>query len=119
MPDTLWKLDERRVAKTLHGRRTPLSGALSDGTRSDVSAGELYVEVKRRARFAPLDWLQKARFWAQQEGRIGVVVVHVGATQRWVAMLDLRDFQSIAARAGVIPQAQEGERAAAHDAVVR
>jgi len=106
MTDQPWKVDERKVARVLGGKRTPLSGALPGSTRADVQAGELYVEVKRRARFLALAWLQKARFYAAKEGKIGVCVVHVGLTRRWVVMLSLDDFRAICIRAGVIGATQ-------------
>jgi len=106
MTDQPWKVDERKVARVLGGKRTPLSGALPSLTHADVQAGELYVEVKRRARFLALAWLQKARFYAAKEGKIGVCVVHVGLARRWVVLLSLADFRAICARAGVLGAGQ-------------
>lgn len=53
-----WKQTERKVAKKLGGKRTPLSGEASGHTKGDVYKTREYVEVKFKDGDAVYDQLQ-------------------------------------------------------------
>ena len=92
MPDKSWKVLERRIAKELGTKRTPLSGSNSGQTSSDTLSDRYYVEVKYRKKIPFLtvfnDTVEKAR----KEGKKPIVVFHEAGSKRNIVMLDLNDF---------------------------
>jgi hypothetical protein len=70
--DKVWKQAERRVARLLGGRRTPLSGAAGG---ADVATAWVACEVKRRRRLP--QWLEAALIQAERSARPGQLAVAV------------------------------------------
>jgi len=98
MTDKAWKADERKVADVLGGKRIPLSGASEISSKCDVDCSWLLVEVKRRARFSAVRWLDKICESARAEGCIGAVAVHVSGSRDWIIILRLDDFAGLKKR---------------------
>mgnify|MGYP001612835438 CR=1 FL=1 len=96
MPEKAWKVDERKVAKRLNGRRVGLSGGPGSLSKADVLAGRFFVEVKRRARFPGAVWYGKCALEAAHDGRVALLVVHVARSDVWLAVLSLSTLVEIA-----------------------
>lgn len=61
MPDKTWKAMERKVAKTLCGKRIPVSGA-APGFKGDVSHPVFFIECKHGKQIPKtiVSWFRKA-----------------------------------------------------------
>lgn len=96
MSDARFKRAERRVARMLRTRRTPLSGGNSRHTRSDTLHPKLYVEVKL-AKDPPLwdEMLALRRRAARQDRRPLILLTHPDAGTR-LALMDLDDLVELA-----------------------
>ena len=103
MPEKGWKVDERKVAKRLNGRRVGLSGGPGSLSKADVLAGRFFVEVKRRARFPGALWYGECAMKAALEARVPVLVVHVARSDVWLAVLSLSTLVELAKDACWIP----------------
>ncbi|MGA7861680.1 MAG: hypothetical protein WCB19_07465 [Thermoplasmata archaeon] len=84
MSDKAWKQVERRIARYLGTRRTPLSGGNDGRTRSDSLHSSLFIEVKHGKR-AEAIWRSRKRLLrlfedtatkAADERKVPVVVLH-------------------------------------------
>ena len=95
-PEKAWKVDERKVAKRLGGRRVGLSGGPGALSKADVLAGRFYVEVKRRARFPGAVWFGACAMNAALDGRVPLLVVHVARSDVWLAVLSLSTLVELA-----------------------
>lgn len=91
MSNTTWKNVERRVAKTLDGKRTGPTGRQGP----DVVSEWLCVEVKHRARLP--QWLTgtvaKIRSQAGPD-RLGIVVLHERGMRGGIVCMSLHDFKA-------------------------
>ncbi len=95
MANVQWKVDERKVAKAVGGRRIALSGGRGAASKADVLCPGWFIEVKRRVRFSAARWLGAASVKAAAEGRRPVVVIHVAGSNTWLALLSLEDWQAL------------------------
>jgi hypothetical protein len=105
MADTPWKRFERRVAKSLGGKRTGAFGA----SISDVEGTAFSVECKRTKRVTggiQGAWIAQARAQGLVEGRPWVLVVAMVSDRKPVVVCDFAQFVEIAKRAGMIEEEQ-------------
>ena len=109
MPEKAWKVDERKVAKRLNGRRVGLSGGPGSLSKADVLAGRFHVEVKRRARFPGAAWYGKCALEAAVDDRVPLLVVHVARSDIWLAVLSLSTLVEMAENACWIPSREKQE----------
>ena len=85
-----WKAFERRVAKWLRTRRTPLSGMMSGHhTSSDTLHPDIYVECKWTKKAAILTLWEDTRKKAKREGKIPFVAMHQRGTKIEFGLLPL------------------------------
>ena len=110
MPEKAWKVDERKVAKRLNGRRVGLSGGPGSLSKADVLAGRFHVEVKRRARFPGAAWYGKCAMEAALDGRVPLLVVHVARSDIWLAVLSLSTLTELAGDASWILSGEKQKR---------
>ena len=68
-----WKKRERQIAAFFGGKRTPLSGGNSGGTRGDVIHPSLYVEAKLRKKHSVVSLWDDTAKQAKKEGKIPVI----------------------------------------------
>ena len=97
MSNPAWKKRERMVAKSLGGRRIPVTGIDRHG--ADVVTPLLHVQVKhgrRRPAFLG-DWLDGICGTAGDAGKIGIVVWSDNRekAQDAIVMLRLSDFEQL------------------------
>jgi hypothetical protein len=97
MADRVWKRREREVAKTLKGRRIPVTGIDRHG--ADVETPLLSIQVKhgrRRPAFLR-EWLDGICGSAKVNGKVGLVVWtdHREPTPEAVVILKLSDFEAL------------------------
>jgi hypothetical protein len=96
-----WKAFERRVAKSLGGKRT---GAFGDSI-SDVEGTAFSVECKRTVRQTGGilgKWIKQARAQGLVEGRPWILVVGMHDDRKPVVVLDFATFVEIARDAGLV-----------------
>jgi len=79
MPDTAWKVMERRVAALFCGQRNPLSGGTSRHTRGDVIHDALFIECKLSKRNAMITLMHDVETKAKKEGKLPLLALHVKA----------------------------------------
>ena len=92
MSDTAWKRAEREVAKRVGGTRTPLSGSSRLLTSSDVIHPRLYVEVKRRKRYAILTLMEQVEAKAAKEKKIPVLALQLWHKKTRYYLVREQDF---------------------------
>lgn len=88
MPNAPWKQHERRMAKSLGTKRTPLSGGNSGVTRSDTLHKELYIECKSTSRSPTCALFRQTRSLARAENKLCVLALHQKGTHGSVAVID-------------------------------
>lgn len=90
MPDRLWKVIERKIARRLGGRRVPVPGRAG---APDVQHEWLSVEVKLRQKL-PF-WLKRALRQAEaaaRPGQLPLVVLHEKGSRKDLVLLSLDAF---------------------------
>jgi len=92
-----WQKLEQRVCEKLGGRRTPLSGSNSQhGTSADCMGCTVlpgaYVETKYRKSFIHHSLFRAVATKAKNEGRLPLLVTHIGGEQGELVTLRLSDF---------------------------
>jgi len=92
MPNTPWKQHERRIARSLRTRRTPLSGGNSGATRSDTLHPQLYIECKSQARSPVNALFRQVRRLARAENKLPVLALHQKGWPGSVAVVDWDTF---------------------------
>lgn len=110
MADTPWKRFERRVARSLGGKRVGAFGA----AMSDVDGTAFSVECKRTQRITggiQGAWIAQARRQGLVEGKPWILVVAMVNDRAPVVVLDFATFVGIARDAGMIEEDPEDNTA--------
>ena len=89
MPDALWKVKERMVAKQVGGRRYPIHGQAHTDVASDLLSLEVFM--RKKVPQVELTRLDRARRVAGTT-RLGGVVRTQPGTSKAIIMFDLDDF---------------------------
>ncbi len=87
-----WKSVERRIAKALNTKRTPLSGGNSSITSSDTLHSKYYVEIKQRARIPFHTVFENVKEKAKKENKIPMMVIHEKYSRDYIVFMKLNDF---------------------------
>lgn len=92
-----WKGLEARVCKKFKGTRVPLSGSNSQhGTSADCMNCEIlpdsYIEIKHRQNFTHHTLFRDAAAKAKKEGKLPLLVTHVGGEHGELVTLRLDDL---------------------------
>ena len=96
MPDKVWKVQERRVAKIFGAKRTPLSGIHSRHTSSDSIHNKLYIECKYRKRIAILDIFPEIAKKARKERKIPILAIKSKTLKDDYFLIRAKDLLKIA-----------------------
>lgn len=111
MPDKVWKVHERNVAKKLGGQRTPLSSGSSLHTSGDVIHDIFYVECKYRRKFASVSLHEKTKNIAKNENpdKIPITVLKQKRKHGELVLIELDDFLKILPDAIIKPKKRKEE----------
>ena len=96
MPTTTWKNLERRIARGLNTRRTPLSGSASTLTHSDTLSTRFYVECKWRRRLALDRLFTGIKALARKEKKTPILVQHQANSPLTLVTLEWGTFLGLA-----------------------
>lgn len=94
MADASWKEAERRAARMLGGKRTPLSGRNSGHTASDVIHDTLFIEVKYYKKAAIWTLWEKTKKLADKEGKLPVVCMFQPHRKGFLVCVHIDDLAS-------------------------
>lgn len=98
--DKPWKVAERKVAKALGGRRTPLSGSNSLITSGDVVHPRFYVEVKYRKSHSILTLMADVVQEAKKEGKTPLLVLCEAKRKRRFYLISESDLLDLLTEEG-------------------
>ncbi|MBA7607074.1 hypothetical protein ES703_14226 [subsurface metagenome] len=96
-----WKAAEYRAAKTLNGKRVPLSGGTGVGTKGDVELTGWHVEVKYRKVFSVFSLFLATEKVAKAEGKNTLLILTEKNTHGQLAVMRIEDFAAL-------PEAKQG-----------
>lgn len=90
-----WQKLETKVAKSLKGKRNPLSGRSSRHTAGDVIHDNFYVECKLREKMAVWSFFREAEEKAKKEGKIPLLILKEKNKHGELIALRLSDFTAL------------------------
>lgn len=98
MADKSWKRFERKIAKMLGVRRTPLSGGNSAHTRSDTLHDSIFVECKQRKSMAVHNLYRSTKELALKEGKVPIIVTRESGKKTTLITLELENLKYVASQ---------------------